>query len=169
SDRSAEVAKKLGGQIIVNVQADHLGITRRDYDDVLKIMLSDHKIKYATIAKKIDSEMQLYDANRVKVLLDNKDDAIWFSRYPLPYLQGIDDSLLNHFEFFYHIGVYFFRRPALLKYKGWPQGRYEKAESLEQLRILENHQRIKVYKTKSRVFSIDIPEDLRFLKKIVLK
>jgi 3-deoxy-manno-octulosonate cytidylyltransferase (CMP-KDO synthetase) len=168
SDRVAEIGRKLGGEIIINIQADHLGVKGSDYDRILKIMITDRKIEYATIAKRVENEEQLYDPNRVKVLIDGDNNAIWFSRYPLPYLQGVDDDRLKHFDFHYHIGVYFFRKKALLKFQSRAQSRYEKAESLEQLRILENHHKIRVFKIKSGVYSIDTPEDLKPLENIVL-
>ncbi len=168
SDRSAEVMAKLGGDIIVSIQADHLGLRKTDYDRVLKAMLSDSAIKYATIGKKIETEDQLFDPNRVKMIFDADKNAIWFSRYPLPYLQGITSRYLRHYDFYYHIGVYFFRRKALMDFHNWAPGKFEKAESLEQLRILENHRKIRVFETKSEIFSIDSPEDLAQLKNIVL-
>ena len=168
SDRSAEAMTKTGGDIMVSIQADHIGLKRADYDCVLKAMIHDSKIKYATIIKGIESEDQLFDPNRVKVIFDRNKNALWFSRYPLPYLQGLDGDYLSHHNFFYHIGVYFFRKMALLNFHDWPQGRFERAESLEQLRMLENHQKIRLFETKSEIYSIDTPEDLAKLKNVVL-
>ena len=168
SDRSAEVMSKLGGDIIISVQADHVGLKRADYDRVLTAMFVDKTMEFATLVKKIDHEDQLFDSNRVKVIFNSDKTALWFSRFPLPYLQGKNGKYLTHFKFFYHIGVYFFRRKSLNDYHRWPQGQMEMAESLEQLRILENHRKIKVFETKSRIFSIDTPEDLAKLKNIVL-
>lgn len=164
SDRSAEAMTKASGEIIISIQADHIGLKKDDYDRVLKAMVNDRKIKYATIIKRIESEDQLFDPNRVKTIFDNGKNALWFSRYPMPYLQGIGRDYLSHHDFFYHIGVYFFRKRALSNFHGWPQGRFEKAESLEQLRILENHQKIHLFETKSKIYSIDTPEDLAKLK-----
>ena len=127
-------------------------------------MISDKKIQYATLAKKIESEAELYDPNRVKLIFDNNNNALWFSRYPLPYLQGVDNDRVDKFDFYYHIGVYFFRRAALAKFHKLPRSRFEKAESLEQLRILENKKIIRVFKIKSKLYSIDSPEDLKYLE-----
>ncbi len=160
SDRSAEIMQKLGGDIIVSIQADHLGIKAADYDKVLKAMLVDRKISYATIARKIEDDSTLFDPNRVKLIIDESNHAIWFSRYPLPFLQGVDGNHQGQFDFYYHIGIYFFRNVALKEYHHWRPGIFEKAESLEQLRILENHRKIRVFKTKSKIISIDAPEDL---------
>ena len=169
SDRSAEVLQKLGGEILVSVQADHLGVKSGDYDRVLRAMLISRDINYATIIKKVETEEHLYDPNRVKITLDSGDNALWFSRYPIPFLQGINGDRLSSFDFYYHIGVYFYRRAALMKFHSWPQSRHEKAESLEQLRILENREKIRAFKIKSAVISIDTPEDLKAIKKLLLK
>ncbi|MBN2225901.1 MAG: 3-deoxy-manno-octulosonate cytidylyltransferase [candidate division Zixibacteria bacterium] len=160
SDRTSEVVAKLGGSIIISIQADHLGVTRNDYDRVLKAMLADRHMQYASLMKRVADDTELDDPNRVKVICDTNGDALWFSRYPLPYLQGVTDTRLGRFMYFYHIGVYFYRRAALERYHAWPRTALEKAESLEQLRILEHHQKIRMYAIKSRVWSIDAPEDL---------
>lgn len=164
SDRTSEAAAKLGGDIILNIQADCLGVRAADYDRILRVMISDKKIQYATLAKKIESESELFDPNRVKLIFDKNNNALWFSRYPLPYLQGVGKDRINKFNFYYHIGVYFFRKAALADFHKSPRTRYEKAESLEQLRILENKKIIRVFKIKSKLYSIDSPEDLKYLR-----
>lgn len=167
SDRSAEVAAKLGAKIIINVQADHLGLKVSDYDRVLKEMTDDRTINHATFIRKIESESDLFDPNRVKVIFDKNNDALWFSRYPLPYLQGIKGNRLATFDFYYHIGVYFYRRAALAKYAALPRSAHEKAESLEQLRILDNGGKIRMFKIKREMISIDTPEDLKNATRIL--
>jgi len=165
SDRSAEVAQKSGGEIIVSIQADHWGESRSDFEKVIKDMLSDKTIKYATFVKRIESDEYLYDPNRVKVIFDRDNFALWFSRYPIPYLQGVNGNRAAQFDYYYHIGVYFFRRDRLLAFHRLPQSRLEKAESLEQLRILESQGRMKVFMIKSRIYSVDTREDLERLKR----
>lgn len=165
SDRSAEVAQKLGGEIIVSIQADHWGESKSDIEKVIKAMRSDKKIRYATFAKRIESEEYLYDPNRVKVIFDRDDIALWFSRFPIPFLQGVNRNRAARFDYYYHIGVYFFRRDRLLAFHRLPQSRLEKAESLEQLRILENQGRIRIFKINSRIYSIDTRDDLKRLKR----
>lgn len=165
SDRTAEVMERLGGEIILNIQADHLGITGSIYDRVLKNMLSDRGIKFATVACKVGSEELLFDPNCVKLILDSSDHALWFSRYPLPFLQGVNGNRSGEFDFYYHVGVYFFRKSGLKMFQSWSRTPHEKAESLEQLRILENRQKIKVFKIKSDVVSIDTPNDLKYVEK----
>ena len=160
SDRTAEVAEKLGGDLILNIQADHIGVRPHHYDKIIEHMLADRDISYATIAAKIGSEDILYNPNRVKVIFDNSENALWFSRYPIPFLQGVNGNRAGEFDFYYHIGVYFFRKAALVNFHHWPRSRMEKAESLEQLRILENRGNIKIFKIRSKTYAIDVPEDL---------
>ena len=161
SDRAAEAMEKIGGEIIMNIQADHLGVTSAAYDRVLRAMLDDRKIRFATIARKVENEASLFDPNRVKLILDGDDFAYWFSRYPLPYLQGVNGNRLEKYDFYYHVGTYFFRRVALRAFHTWPRTALEKAESLEQLRILEHREKIKVFKIKGKIWSIDAPQDLK--------
>ncbi len=165
SDRTAEVADKLGGQIIINIQADHLGVGGAAYDRILSRILTGKSIKYATIARKIERDEMLFNPDRVKLIFDSLDDAIWFSRYPLPFLRGVNGHRVNKFDFYYHIGVYFFRKTALKKFASWPRTPLEKAESLEQLRILEHREKIRVFRTKRNILSIDAPDDLKKIKK----
>jgi len=169
SDRASEAASKLGGNIIINIQADNLGLKAVEFDRVIVEMQNDRKIKYATFIKRIESEKDLDDPNRVKVIADSDRNALWFSRYPLPYLQGKSDDRLKKMDYFYHIGVYFFRRTALEQFSKWKRTPLEKAESLEQLRILEHRQKIRLFRTTSRIYSVDTPEDLARLKNITIK
>ena len=169
SDRAAEAMEKLGGEIIINIQADHIGVKPAVFDRVLKAMLADRKIMFATIAKKVESESALFDPNRVKLIIDDDDYAFWFSRYPLPFLQGVNDGRLGAFDFYYHIGTYFFRKAGLKMFHSWPRSPLEIAESLEQLRILENHHRIKIFKIKNEILSIDTPQDLKLAEKNSIK
>ena len=169
SDRVAEAAEQLGGDIIINIQADNLGIKAREYDQVISAMKSDNEIQYATFAKKIESEVDLFDPNRVKLITDKNGDALWFSRYPIPYLQDAKEGTLKSFQFLYHVGIYFFRQASLKKFCSWKRTPVEIAESLEQMRILENREKIRVFTTKSEIISIDAREDLAKLKKIKFK
>lgn len=161
SDRTAEVANKLSGDIIINIQADNLGVKANDFDKIITEMKNDRSIKYATFAKKIETEDELYDPNRVKVIFNRENDALWFSRYPLPFLQGENGNRIKKFNYYYHVGIYFYRKSALKKFAESHRTPLEKAESLEQLRILENGEKIKVFKIKRNIWSIDSPDDIK--------
>ncbi|UCD17176.1 MAG: NTP transferase domain-containing protein, partial [Candidatus Zixiibacteriota bacterium] len=80
SDRVAEAMEKLGGMIVLNIQADHIGLKRGEYDRVLQAMLADRKIRFASLIASISRESDLYDPNRIKVIANATGHAIWFSR-----------------------------------------------------------------------------------------
>lgn len=161
SDRAAEVAAKLGGDIIINIQADNLGVKAADCNKVISEMIADKSIKYVTFAKRIETEDELYDPNRVKVIFNREKEALWFSRYPLPFLQGENGIRVDKFKYYYHIGIYFYRKEALKNFAASRRTPLEKAESLEQLRILEKGDKIKIFELKRNIWSIDSPDDLK--------
>ncbi len=165
SDRVAEVARKTTGGIFINIQADNLGLHRSMLDSALTKMLKDKKIAVATLARRITHDQDLFNPNLVKVVVDSQKDALWFSRFPIPYLQKFDrDSRSGAFRYLGHVGIYFYRRPALLEFARWNRSPLEKAESLEQLRILEHGGRIRVFETGRPVVSIDTPDDVAKMK-----
>ena len=127
-------------------------------------MLADKTIPVATLARKIngrDWKQKLYDPNVVKVVVNDASDACWFSRYPIPYLKHRPAGrAVDAYPFLEHIGVYFFRRKALAEYIAWPRGRAEAAESLEQLRILENGRTLRVFLTRCPVVTVDSQDAL---------
>lgn len=175
SDRVAEAAAGSTESIVVNVQGDSFGLRPGLLDKVIAAMKSDRSIKYATLARPIKTDAELFNPNVVKVVVDHAGRtgrtghagrALWFSRFPLPYLQQSEQKNRHRqFKFRAHIGLYFFRRPALEQFASWKRTPLEKAESLEQLRILENGGVMTVFGTTARTFSIDTPDDL---KKIAL-
>jgi len=167
SDRVAEVAEKLGGDIIINIQADNFGLKGAVLDFLVRRMIENPKIRFATLARKISSDNELFSPDLVKVIVDRDNTALWFSRYPLPYIQHAGGRARHlQFPFLGHIGVYGFRSKALAQYSGWTRTRLEKVESLEQLRIIENGGRIKVFRTAMNSVEINSPYDLKKLKRI---
>ena len=167
SDRVAEVIKKTGGDIIANIQADNFGVKASVIDKVITEFKIKRSLQYGTLAYKIDNDRELMDPNLVKVVLSDEDFGLWFSRYPIPYLKsGEKKNISAQHDFYGHIGIYFFRKQGLMKYAGWKRSTYEKAESLEQLRILENGEKIKVFKTRMKSVSVDAPKDVKKLSHI---
>lgn len=163
SDRIAYVARQLPlADIIVNVQGDEPFVSGALIDDAIMPLLVDPKLQVSTLVKKISNQDELYNASTVKVVFDNFSNAIYFSRSPIPYARDLIsiESEISAGKFFKHIGLYVFRKDFLLYYTKLPQSSLEKAEKLEQLRILENGYKIRVVETDFESISVDTPEDL---------
>lgn len=164
SDRVAEVADSLGGDIIINIQGDNFGLKRAVLGRVIRQMKDDRSIEIATLARRIESDEELFDPNLVKVVVSRNGLAHWFSRYPLPYLVNHDNRpRVKQHKFCGHIGVYFFRRSALRTFARSRRSPLEKAESLEQLRFLEEGLEVRVFTTSMRAVSVDSPSDVKKL------
>ena len=169
SDRVAEVARKVPARIYVNIQADNFGLDASVLDRAINSIKKSPKTRFATLAREIDRDKDLFDPGIVKLVMNREQQALWFSRYPLPYLQhATSRSRCKQFSYFEHIGVYFYRASALADYAHWKRSALEEAESLEQLRILENGGSIRVYTTKARSVSVDRPDDLKKLDRIYM-
>lgn len=167
TDRCAEVARRHSAyQVILNVQGDEPFIQPEQIDLVLQPLLQ-QKASISTLAKKIDSTASLTNPNVVKVVLNQKEEAIYFSRFPIPFQrdQVQADWLLYH-TYFKHLGLYGFRRETLLDITTLERSPLETAESLEQLRWLENGYSIAVAETKLESHGIDTPEDLKRVVKL---
>ncbi|QSH40036.1 3-deoxy-manno-octulosonate cytidylyltransferase [Lentisphaerota bacterium ZTH] len=155
TDRIHEAIQHTDKDIIINVQGDEPLIPTEVVDDLVKAMAVNQNIAMATVAVKAPRE-ELEDPNRVKVVIDNNDFALYFSRSMVPFLrEGGEDMPV-----FLHWGIYGYRRATLDKLVSMPQGRLEACEKLEQLRALENG--IKIYVMRSGLSSIgvDTPDDL---------
>jgi len=164
SDRVAEVARKIGGDIVVNIQADNFGLKGRLLDRVIESMARRRSISFATLGRRLADDSDLFDPNVVKLVADKRDRVLWFSRYPLPYLQKPKGGgRTAQWPFWGHIGVYFFRLAALKQFASWKRTPLERAESLEQLRILENGGVIQLFRTGARTVSVDSVDDLKKL------
>lgn len=165
TDRCREAYEKQGGQfdIVVNVQGDEPFI-RPEQLELLKSCFDDPDTDIATLVKPFtpaDGLAALENPNSPKVVLDSRKRAIYFSRSVIPYLRGVErEAWLAHHTFYKHIGLYAFRTEALLAVTALPPSPLEKAESLEQLRWLENGCRIGVGITDAETVGIDTPEDL---------
>jgi len=164
SDRVAEVVKRIGGDIVINIQADNFGLRASSLNNVVKKMVQDKSIDFASMAYRIYDSQELLNPHKVKVVIGKNGNALWFSRLPLPFIQKKSSRLKEEFPYWGHIGVYLFRRKALEQFAHWQRTPYEKAESLEQLRILENGAKIKIFKTKTHPVSVDQKQDLKKLK-----
>jgi 3-deoxy-manno-octulosonate cytidylyltransferase (CMP-KDO synthetase) len=162
TDRCAEVVAKLSlnNYAIVNIQGDEPFIDPKQIELVCDCF-DDPKTELATLIKKISSSDILFSPNSPKVIVDNNQFAIYFSRQPLPYLRGIvQDQWVTQHAFFQHIGIYGYRTDILQKITKLSPSPLEKAESLEQLRWIENGFKIKTAETSLETIAIDTPEDL---------
>jgi len=165
TDRCYEAYCLIGGEydVVVNVQGDEPFISPSQIR-ALTACFDDEHTDIATLAKPFaasDGIEALENPNSPKVVIDNESRAIYFSRSVIPYLRGVERSewLARH-TFYKHIGMYAFRRDVLREVTSLPQSSLERAESLEQLRWLENGYKIGVGITDIETVGIDTPEDL---------
>jgi 3-deoxy-manno-octulosonate cytidylyltransferase (CMP-KDO synthetase) len=164
TDRCAEVAEKYPEyNVIVNIQGDEPYI---DPEQITKLIscFNDTGTQIATLIKKVLTNDELHNTNSPKVIVNKNSEAIYFSRSPLPHIRGQEpQNWLQHFTYFKHIGIYGYRADILQQITKLPVSSLEKAESLEQLRWMENGYKIKVAETELETYAIDTPEDLEKL------
>lgn len=164
TDRCAEVLSKLEGvDAVINIQGDEPFIEPEQIDQ-LAALFENPETEIATLIKRIDDVEDLFSNTVIKVVKAADGKAIYFSRTAIPYLKGVEpkDWLLNT-TFYKHIGIYAYRSEVLKKLSSLPQTQLEKAESLEQLRWLENGYSIQLAETEHESNSVDTPEDLKRL------
>lgn len=162
SDRVAAVAREVSGaSIIVNIQGDEPLIAPQMIDQAIQPLIDDTGVQVGTLVKKITRAEELLSPNVVKVVVDSTGTALYFSRFPIPYVRETKD--MNHWHnlhpYYKHIGLYVFRRKLLLEFTSWNEGKLEKAERLEQLRILEHGYRITATLTDYDSIPIDTEQD----------
>ena len=156
TDRVAEAASTESAELVVNIQGDEPLIDPAAIDAAVLAMLDDPEIPMGTLKKKIERPAEIEDPNVVKVVTDRWENAIYFSRCPIPHARG-DRAEAHHYK---HIGLYIYRRDFLLGYSDLPVGSLERTEKLEQLRALENGHKIRVVETEYDSLGVDTPEDL---------
>lgn len=148
---------------VVNIQGDEPFIHPEQIDKIVNL-LSRPEVQLATLCKKILNEDELKNNNCVKVVLDNQSRALYFSRYPIPYVRDEQNAgRLDQTSFFKHIGIYGYKVETLAQITKLPPSFLEKAEALEQLRWLENGFKIFVDITDKESISVDKPDDLQKL------
>lgn len=155
SDRIAEAIEKMEVDIIVNVQGDEPFVKKAPLQQLL-LAFEDEKVQVASLMKKFTDLTHVQNPNYVKVVVDNLNDSLLFSRSVIPFKR---DELIEP-DYFEHIGVYAFRKEALLRFTKWPQSPLEQVEKLEQLRYLHNGIRIRMIETNEVSAKIDVPDDL---------
>ncbi len=155
TDRVAEAAAELEADIIVNVQGDEPLIETSALAALLEAF-SEPATRIASLMAPLEDPVQLTDPNVVKVVVDARDNALYFSRAAIPHLR--DGG--SHARYWRHIGVYAYRRAALLHFVSLPPGELEQAEKLEQLRALEHGIPIRMVLTDYQGLGVDTPADL---------
>lgn len=165
SDRIAYVIKNMKDvDIVVNIQGDEPFINPVMIDMAIEPLGFDPKVNVSTLAKRITKVDELKDNSVVKVVTDMYNDALYFSRSPIPFIRDNGISLeekIKKYKFLKHIGLYVYRKDALLEFTRLEKGILEDLEKLEQLRFLENKIPIKVVETEYESLSVDTPEDLK--------
>jgi 3-deoxy-manno-octulosonate cytidylyltransferase (CMP-KDO synthetase) len=159
SDRIAEAVMQMDVDIIVNVQGDEPFTDRESLEGVLKVFESDinKEIDLASLMVKITDEEEINNPNTVKVIVDNRNFALYFSRSPIPYPRAKDANT----TYFKHKGIYAFRKSALMDFQRLPMLQLEATEKIEAIRYLEYGKKIKMVETHVQGIEIDTPEDLK--------
>ena len=172
TDRLAEVAEKINADIIVNVQGDEPLIDARMIDQAIEPFLAAGSLQMGTLKSPLTRIEDFSNPNVVKVVTDRNGFALYFSRSPLPWPRDFalrDETLLERIPVFKHVGLYVYRRDFLLAFASMTRSPLEIAESLEQLRALENGIRIKVVETSFNSHGVDTAEDLERVRKILAR
>jgi 3-deoxy-manno-octulosonate cytidylyltransferase (CMP-KDO synthetase) len=167
TDRCAEVLANLedGIDYIVNIQGDEPYIEPQQLIEITNAMDSNAPI--ITLVKQITTIDNLFNPNCPKVVLDNKNQALYFSRHAIPYMRGLpQEDWLAHHRYFKHIGLYAYRSDILKSISKLPASDLETSEALEQLRWLQNGFPIQAVETQFETIGIDSPEDLEKIKKL---
>ena len=164
TDRIAEVAAKLKQfSHIINIQGDEPLIDPKLIDRLVRELQRDRKLEMITAAHPFEDPLEAASPHQVKVVTNRSGDALYFSRAAIPFLRDAGTKT----KYFRHQGIYGYRRDLLLRFVRWKSGPLERAESLEQLRALENGVRIRVVMTGSGSPGVDTPEDARMIERLM--
>ena len=164
SDRIAEAVADIEVDVILNVQGDEPFVKKEPLQNLLNVFKNEgsHEVEVASLMHEIHDENLIEDSNFVKVVVDKNMNALYFSRCAIPFQREKKASSV----YYKHIGIYAYRKHALMNFTKWPVTPLEAAERLEQLRYLENGIKIKMVLTDESPVSIDTAEDLERAKKI---
>lgn len=163
TDRIEEAAEKIGTQadVIINIQGDEPFIQKSQIETLMHLF-DEPSTQIGTLGKRFESIEAAMNPNSPKIVTDKRGFALYFSRSIIPYVRGKEQAeWLQHFPYLKHLGLYAYRREVLQEVTQLPQSPLEIAESLEQLRWLENGYRIRVGLTDVETVGIDTPEDLQ--------
>lgn len=166
SDRIAEAVENLDVDIVINVQGDEPFIDAEPLAKVIEVFRNDldKKVDLASLMREITNDDDINNPNNVKVVVDQNGFALYFSRSVIPYPREKNVGV----RYMQHIGIYAFRKQALLDFYSLPMKSLEASEKLEQLRYLEFGKRIKMVETTHVGIGIDTPEDLEKARKMIV-
>ena len=159
SDRISEAAEQVQGDIIINVQGDEPFTRKEPLQDLIEVFKKDlhGEIAVASLVHTMDDWHEIVNPNNVKVVLDNNNCVMYFSRAPIPHPRDKEVEV----KYYKHIGIYAFRRFALLNFPKMKMCQNEATEKLEGIRFLEHGMKMKMVETPFKVIGIDTPEDLQ--------
>lgn len=165
SDRIAEAVENMDVDIVINVQGDEPFIDEASLGKLVTLFRNDHKeeVDLASIMVRLENQDEIQNPNNVKVIVDQRNFALYFSRSVIPFQRDVEVDV-NYFK---HIGVYAFRKNALIDFYHHPITPLEAAEKIEAIRYLEVGKKIKMLETNFKAVGIDTPEDLEKAKKII--
>ena len=170
TDRTAEAMIKIEKEtgktidIVVMIQGDEPLVTPALIDALVKPMQENESIQITNLISTIDDEEEFNSPNAVKVVMDTAGNALYFSREPIPSVKKFD----GFFPRFKQLGIIAFRRSFLLKFNSLTPTPLEKIESVDMLRILENGLKIKLVLSPDKIYSVDTPEDLMHVEKLMV-
>ncbi|MEO5945200.1 MAG: 3-deoxy-manno-octulosonate cytidylyltransferase [Chitinophagaceae bacterium] len=162
SDRIAEVAKEIEVDVIINVQGDEPFVKKEPLQKLLE-QFEDASVQVASLMQVLKSQKEIEDPNYVKVVVDKNMNSLFFSRSVIPYPRDATTPSV----YYEHIGVYAFRKEALLNFTNWPMSPLEAAEKIECLRYLENGIPLRMVVVDYMGVEIDTPEDLERANKLL--
>ena len=163
TDRIAGVAAKIEADIIINVQGDEPFINSNTIESILKTFKHDkeNNIKIVSVMTPIKDDQELKNPNNVKVFTDESNNAIYFSRHPIPFKIDLNISKAHK-----HVGIYAFRKKSLIEFAKLNVGELESSEKIEALRLIENGIKIKMINSNDTFIGIDTEEDIQKAIKI---
>lgn len=159
SDRIAEALAPLNVDVVINVQGDEPFIQKEPLEKLVAVF-NDPSVQVASLMRTIESEEDIHKPSCVKVVVNKNNDALYFSRSPIPY--PASKTTLPHYL---HVGVYGYRKNVLMQFTKWPPSPLEQTEKLEQLRYLDNGIAIRMVAVEFNNIAIDTPQDLEDAKR----
>lgn len=167
SDRIAEIVENIDTDIVVNVQGDEPFTVKESLDKVLSVFFHENaeNIDLASLMTPLHDTAEINNPNNVKVIVDKTNSALYFSRSPIPYPRDAEKATL----YYKHIGIYAFRKKALMQFYQWPMTYLESVEKIECIRYLEHGKNMKMVETSIAAIGIDTPEDLEKARAILAK